>query len=557
MRPTLFVVLSLAACVPKAPPALSAAEAPASPPQPYRVAVLGDRTGEPDDAVWQAQVAQVARLRPDAVFTVGDLADDAEDEADWARALAPLLALEAAGIEVHHTPGNHDIHDEATADTFQRLTGQAPYRSVDRGGAHWVVLDNSIARAADDLPEAQLAWLRDDLAAHSDEPVVVLMHKPFWATAAAAGRPDPLHELFVAHGVDAVLTGHWHRHAHQRIDGIDYVIVGSSGGGVAGVPSAALGTTPEFLWVTVDEGVHLATLSEGSVRDVALPSLADEMLLHQLDGGGLWATLSGDGRGLALTGSKHAALELPGSATLRWADRVEEVTLPVQLAQPATLPLPRLEVEVDLPDSGPTPLALVPSWQREAPARSTPTHTLDGQLDEWAEVPPTVSPDDWTTLRGEVSTADPTTLWVAYDEQGLTFAARCDDPAPEHIKRLHEGRDGQVVYDDRVGVLLSPADGSLYWIYVSASGGVWDLAFDAASGEVHRDWDATEAAAVVGEGGWSMEARIPWSDLGLEGPPERLGFDARRKQEHRQVEAVFTPAFRHADPERMGVLLAP
>ncbi|MFT4625444.1 MAG: hypothetical protein ACI8PZ_004112 [Myxococcota bacterium] len=50
-------------------------------------------------------------------------------------------------------------------------------------------------------------------------------------------------------------------------------------------------------------------------------------------------------------------------------------------------------------------------------------------------------------------------------------------------------------------------------------------------------------------------SRLPpqWADLGLDGPPPDLAVDIRRKQERTQGEAVWTPAFAHTDPERMGV----
>lgn len=544
--------LLLAACMHPAAPVAAPAPEPS-----LHVVVLGDRTGEPDDAVWAEMVAQAGRLRPDLVLTVGDLADDADDEADWARALAPLQALEAAGIEVQPTPGNHDIHDGDSAARFERLTGERPYRSFDRGGVHFVVLDNSIANTSAELPDEQLAWLDADLAAHGDGPVIVLMHKPFWAKEVAAGAPDPLHERFVAHGVRAVLTGHWHRHAHQRIDGIDYVIVGSSGGGVAGVPSAALGTTPELLWMVADgTELALATITEGGVRSVERPSLADEDRLNTLWRHALHAELSPEGTEVRLVADAPVEGRLLGSGL-----RVGTEGGPgpwVALPEPAKpSALPRVEALVDLPDAGLQPWALVPDWPRVARATTAEGAALDGDLSEWTEQTAAVGPDAWTTLYGQSPTADPTTLWVGYGPDALWLAARCDDRAPDRIKAMHPGRDGQAVYDDRIGVLLAPADDQLFWVYLTAAGAAWDLHADRAAGTVAFEWDATEVVASRDTAGWQVEARIPWAALGLDGPPERMGFDARRKQEHLQAEAVFTPAFAHSRIARLGTLQAP
>ena len=121
------------------------------------------------------------------------------------------------------------------------------------------------------------------------------MHRPWWAEAITAGRPDPLHDLFVAHGVDLVLTGHWHRHAYQRIDGIKYVVVGSSGGGVSGVSDPQRGSAAEFVWITVDGGKLALTTHHGErVDPIDQVTLRDANRLEAIDRKDVQATLADD-----------------------------------------------------------------------------------------------------------------------------------------------------------------------------------------------------------------------------------------------------------------------
>jgi hypothetical protein len=150
------MVLLVVACA--HPPKPSATE----PRGPLRFAVLGDRTDEPDDQLWQRVVGSVAARGAPLVVTVGDLVDEPDNPVEWTRALTPLAAL----ARVEHTPGNHDILDERTATTFVAQTGQATYRSFDVQGVHFVVLDSSIADRWDQLPDAQRTWFDADLAAH-------------------------------------------------------------------------------------------------------------------------------------------------------------------------------------------------------------------------------------------------------------------------------------------------------------------------------------------------------------------------------------------------------
>jgi len=113
-------------------------------------AVIGDRTDESWEPAWRKTFVDVEAQHPDLVLTVGDLADDALDPEDWALALEPAKGLSAP---IEYVPGNHDILDEAGQTVFREKTGQAPYRSFDRGGVHFVVVDNSVAESWAELPE--------------------------------------------------------------------------------------------------------------------------------------------------------------------------------------------------------------------------------------------------------------------------------------------------------------------------------------------------------------------------------------------------------------------
>ena len=229
-----------------------------------RFAIIGDRTGDHQEGVYEAIVAEVERLRPDFVMTVGDhiegyISDTIEMNRQWDEYFGIIKPLT---MPVHITPGNHDITSDAMEPTYRGRVG-APYYSFDHRGIHFVVLDNSRWETAVQFPAAQLNWLKDDLAKNRTACYTfVFFHKPFWYNTLGAGKPDPWHEVFKANGVDAVFTGHFHTFFSAEFDGIKYTSFGSSGGETEESPDGLL---YQFGWVTVDgSGVYVAPVKKGS-----------------------------------------------------------------------------------------------------------------------------------------------------------------------------------------------------------------------------------------------------------------------------------------------------
>lgn len=556
-----MLALLLSACAPHVPVPT------AVPPAPFRFVVVGDRTGEPNDVDWMRVLGEVEARAPDLVVTVGDFTDDAYNPADWARALAGTAQLKRP---VAYTPGNHDILDAASAALFTQYTGQAPYRSFDQGGCHFVIVDNSVAERWEDLPEAQRVWLEADLVASRGTPTFVFMHKPFWALGVALGAPDPMHDLFVRTGVKGVFTGHWHNHLHGRFGGIEYTGVGSAGGYTQGLPEVRRGNVPEFVEATVrGRELSLTTVVAGADYPVDMVSVRDQGVLRKLHKGAvdgrLLTTDAGDV--LRLRVDNLAQEPIVGTVTLDGGGWVmSQTSVPVDIAPGSTftttipvtrgaaeLPMPRLRLDYPLPDAGPTPFEAVVGYAREVRVGKGAAPVLDGVIGaaEWAGA---VTIDRFVTSAGIAPTGDATTVRLRYDTDALYLAARCDDAEPAALTRVHSGRDGQIQYDDRIGLLLAPAPDQLYWFYVNPNGAVWDLHADRARRAVDFAWDGVEARATVDTTGWSVEARVPFAALGLTTIPDTWAFDVRRRHNREQSESQFTPAFESSDPARIGVM---
>jgi 3',5'-cyclic AMP phosphodiesterase CpdA len=190
------------------------------------------------EAVTHLEAARVTFLAQ-----LGDIKDMVAGESP-ARTLdhLSLIARETAQFNgpVYHVLGNHDMDNvsKPQALSLLRSTGVAEGRSFyscRHGGVRFITLDACSTKAGDDydrgnfdwrdanVPAAQLAWLRGELAA-SAEPVVVLAHQRLDGTGDVyVTNSLAVREALEASGkVLAVFQGHDHAGARSMLGGIHY-----------------------------------------------------------------------------------------------------------------------------------------------------------------------------------------------------------------------------------------------------------------------------------------------------------------------------------------------
>jgi hypothetical protein len=574
-RSTVFVSLYLALAL----AAGAASAAPLDPP--VRIGILGDRTGSAVPGVHEGIVAELARLRPDLVLSVGDMIEGySEDslaiEAMWAEydsIVAPLDEI------LHRTPGNHDITTAAMEPAYRRHCGP-PDASFDYRGTHVVKLDSSRWDTFAQIPAAQLGWLTEDLKRAAKAPLtLVVMHKPLWYSGVAAGQPDPLHELFVKSGVDAVFTGHFHQYMSGAFDGIVYASVGSSGGGV---DPGGVGPMYHFTWVTADaRGVHVAPIEAGSVLPWDEVTVAEVRTREALARSGLRFPesfrVSADPapHPLPLTvlvdnGGGAVALE----DTLRWTVpegwTVEPAVAPIRVAPGSSAMLnfqagrgarlyPVPSVALDIPYAAGKKVHVEKALRiaRTALAlRGTPT--LDGRLDDpcWRE-----PVDRLYDVSGEGARTDPVRFYFAYDDRNLYLGAVCHDTRIDSLREIATLRDGTVYTDDCVGWFLEPVmrSGTAYQIYINPRGAVFDQKITRDAGGAPRGdprWNADlEIRTARSPFAWAVEASLPLAQFAArtgENQPWPMNF--RRKQPRLGAAADWQVPIDY-DPETYGLLM--
>jgi len=139
----------------------------------------------------------------------------------------------------HHVIGNHDVYNMTKDEYLERIEASETFYSFDEGGYHFIILDVQFAEdgsahgdtymgVAGFLPEQEMAWLAQDLAA-TRAPTVVFIHQMLdqldeaWGSLLISNQ-DEIRALLASDGdVIAVFQGHDHDNVHNVLDGIHYV----------------------------------------------------------------------------------------------------------------------------------------------------------------------------------------------------------------------------------------------------------------------------------------------------------------------------------------------
>ena len=549
---------------------------------PMRFAVLGDRTGGHTPGIHGAIIAEIERLRPDFVMGVGDMiegysGDMQAVESEWEEYKNLIQPLT---MPVHQVAGNHDIWDDPSLELYKRHVGD-PYYSFDVGDVHFLILDTSRWDSSAALPEEQLDWARSDLEEHRDAAyTLAFFHKPYWIETTAVGRRDPLHTLFVDHGVDAVFTGHYHVYFSGEFDGIVYTGIGSSGGyceeGVTGIEY-------HYAWVTIDDsGIAVAPIKMGSVLPWDAFTSDGYHLVRKVERDAIDVEKLSVGRETVFPESPvmvsvanlDSMITLSGALTWEvpegWTVLPKE--LPIEIAPRAghnaefsvgtkgpLYPVPVLSIDYPFGEDKNFEVKKPLPLSRSAVAHKvTIPIVLDGEVTDLIWDDPTsilFAPD------GSPMTADHVDFHFAWDEENIYLAARCAESDISAIAAAATEHDASVYGEDCVGYFLQPVVpvGPVYQIYFNPLGTAFDQKIEVKDGvavEVDREWNGTyEVATARGADYWSIEVRIPVDQLGVTnayGGNWALNF--RRKQKRLNTTADWQVPISY-DPRDYGVLL--
>ena len=549
---------------------------------PIRFAVIGDRTGGHEPGIHGEIMGEIERMKPDFVVGVGDMiegysGDIAAIEEEWKQyaALARTLTM-----PFYMVPGNHDIWDSTSAELYRKHISE-PYYSFDTGPLHFIMLDTGRWSTETSFPQEQLDWLKSDLEQNRQaEYTIAAYHIPYWIETVAKGQPDRLHDIFVAYGVDAVFTGHYHVYFSGKYDGIVYTGVGSSGGHCE---PGLTGLKYHFMWVTADnEGISIAPIEMGSVRrwdEVTAETfnLVNDIRREamQVDKIPLGTATSLEEAAFEVT-VKNFSGDSTLSGTLQWSVEgpwsIRPKRLPIQIA-PGESHKASFQARTRGPlYPAPTvslayPYASGKSIDIEAPLGLTRTvyarrveapPEIDGRLSEpeWRDPVTALYTGEWFT-----ETADSTSFAFGWDESNLYIGAVCMEEDMASLVAGSTEHDGAIFGEDCVGFFLQPnvPDGPVYQIYFNPLGTAFDQKITVEEGrysDVDREWDGVYDVAVARDRDrWVFEARIPLDQLETEGLYEKTwAVNFRRKQTRLETSADWQVPVAY-DPIDYGYLI--
>lgn len=164
------------------------------------------------------EVVERMRLRPDAIVFTGDLTDLGEPDAY--RALRDAVEPVAArlGAPVVWVAGNHDERAALRRDLLGLEPTDEPVTSVsDLAGLRLIALDSTVPGwHHGDIDDAQLAWLREELATPAPLGTILALHHPplpshipFFGILELREQ-GRLAEAIAGSDVRAILAGHLH-----------------------------------------------------------------------------------------------------------------------------------------------------------------------------------------------------------------------------------------------------------------------------------------------------------------------------------------------------------
>ncbi|MBZ0089216.1 MAG: carbohydrate binding family 9 domain-containing protein, partial [Thermoanaerobaculia bacterium] len=158
---------------------------------------------------------------------------------------------------------------------------------------------------------------------------------------------------------------------------------------------------------------------------------------------------------------------------------------------------------------------------------------VDGRLDDAAWRQPPTFELVYEIRPGENTPAAVRTEgWIAFDDEHVYFAFRCQDPDPERIRARFTDRDS-AFQDDFVGVVLDTFDDQrrAFEFFVNPLGVQMDLVQDDVNSVEDETWDAIwQSAGRITAEGYEVEAAIPFASLRFRADGERRtwGIDAVR-----------------------------
>ena len=522
----------------------------------FHFAILGDRTGGANQEAFDEVINEINSLRPDFIINVGDFVEDGRIAGDWD---VPLKSIEILDCKLYFVPGNHDIIDENSAQIFKEKTGFDPFYSFDYQKTHFVVLNNATISRYDEFDEEQVNWLIKDLNENREsENIFVFMHKPFWANQIASEKEDRFHEIFLQNNVDAVITGHWHQYAHNQYDGIDYYLVGSSGGSMPD-ENVDMGIFYQYMMCKVeDDELYTSLIKSGNIFSEDLVTIQEEQLSYNIPNSYITLNSRSDTE-------KRYFIEF---SVINKTDKTINSDLIIESDDNWITPEKNIKLTINPGDTLKSEFVMennknmfpLPSVKFSYPfgrgkiyeyekaifiprvvncnyVKKIPK--IDGKISEKDRAKAFIV-NKFADNEAQLSEIDDSELFFLIDKEYL-YIASITGSISDSLKASCTERDEEVYADDAIGFLLSGEDRVIYQFYVNTSGVIWDMKSDFNADSHDLEWNGNiEVKTRINDSNWIAEIKIPLAELNFENVSE-LNFNYCQYRQYEDSSLYFQP----------------
>ena len=235
--------------------------------QDFTFAIISDLNGGEREGVYSTAVAQLNRLDPTFVLSVGDLIDGGTEDFQQLTKEWDSFDDRTAKLNMpfFYLGGNHDLTNPKMREFWKQRFGPRYYHFVYQD-VLFLMMDSEdfsekrmveiyearaeaikiingevegefsetdyfqmVERRVGGMSEDQYQYFKAVLEKYPEAKwTFILMHKPLWMREGDKGL-EPLEKLLAARPY-TVINGHFHTFSHQKRHGRDYTILGTTGG---------------------------------------------------------------------------------------------------------------------------------------------------------------------------------------------------------------------------------------------------------------------------------------------------------------------------------------
>ena len=217
----------------------------------FTFAIFSDLNGGERDGIFNVAASQLKQLRPDFIVSVGDLIEgEIEDKDELLKQWSSFdKRADKAGAPIFRVGGNHDLSNVTMGEMWSERYGPR-YYYFDYRDVLFLILDSedfsdkliqemyhSTNEEFKKIPETKVGKIGAEQSAYFEQVLTrntevkwtfLFIHKPSWRSSdnqgfariktALSGRPY------------TVFNGHVHSLSHRIRNGMDYIMLGTTGG---------------------------------------------------------------------------------------------------------------------------------------------------------------------------------------------------------------------------------------------------------------------------------------------------------------------------------------